>query len=237
MHSSVASARRLGAVAAHLNSQPAAASSTCRSTTLTDVQPLLYPMSRGKNLGSPQSWGALPTHNADGLPVAPITDEIRYQFDTRGWVCIPGVIPRARAAEYRSAAKAAHAAGYRWGQAPFHLGEEPNVLSSPVGGILGELCDHPLLGLILSLSLSLPLSFPPSLSLSRARSLCLSRARSLSLSLSLSISLSISLFESFTVCGCGGGGVVGFMHEFLAHPMLSSKTCCKLLLHHHARQQ
>ena len=207
MHSSVASARRLGAVAAHLNSQPAAASSTCRSTTLTDVQPLLYPMSRGKNLGSPQSWGALPTHNADGLPVAPITDEIRYQFDTRGWVCIPGVIPRARAAEYRSAAKAAHAAGYRWGQAPFHLGEEPNVLSSPVGGILGELCDHPLLGLFLSLSLS------------------------------LSISLSISLFESFTVCGCGGGGVVGFMHEFLAHPMLSSKTCCKLLLHHHARQQ
>ncbi len=138
--------------------------------TLTDVGPLLYPMSAGANLGSPQTWGSLPSHNADGLPIVPITDEIRYQFDTRGWVCIPGVIPRDRAAEYRAAAKAAYNAGYQWGAPPFHLGVEsggsaPNVASSPVGGILGELCDHPLL--------------------------------------------------------------VGFMHEFLAHPAVSSPSCCK----------
>eukprot|EP01051_Picozoa_sp_SAG22_P003032 SAG22_NODE_142_length_17922_cov_10.990406_22_plen_267_part_00 len=139
---------------------------------LTDPEPLLYPMSRGKNLGSPQNWGSLPTANADGLPIEPITDEIRYHFDTKGWVCIPGVLGAGRAAQMREAAQAAFAAGYSWGDAPFHLGvppgEEtaaaaPNLPSSPVGGVLGELCDHPLL--------------------------------------------------------------VGFMHEFLAHPSLSSEVC------------
>jgi hypothetical protein len=155
--------RRLRAVAGHLGPHGSSASDS-DATTLTDPGPLLFPMSRGQNLGSPQNWGSLPTHNADGLPIEPITDEIRYQFDTRGWVCIPGVIPRERAAQYREAAQAAFAAGYQWGDAPFHLGDDaPNLASSPVGGILGELCDHPLL--------------------------------------------------------------VGFMHEFLAHPSLSSQSC------------
>ena len=169
MHRHRSAARRLRQLTAHVADGAATESTplTLAGTPLTDVGPLLYPMSRGENLGSPSSWGSLPTHNADGLPIAAITDEIRYHFDTRGWVCIPGVLSLAQAATYRSAATAAKAAGYGWGAAPYHLGGDdasPNLQSSPVGGVLGELCDHhPLL--------------------------------------------------------------VGFMHEFLAHPSLSSQSC------------
>jgi hypothetical protein len=35
----------------------------------------------------------LPTHNADGDPVVPLTEEQRYIFDTKGWLVFPGLIP------------------------------------------------------------------------------------------------------------------------------------------------
>ena len=32
--------------------------------------------------------------NADGLPVVDLTHEQKYIFDTRGWLCIPGVLDK-----------------------------------------------------------------------------------------------------------------------------------------------
>lgn len=34
----------------------------------------------------------LPTTNADGLPVVPMTDEQKYLFDLKGWLLFPGVL-------------------------------------------------------------------------------------------------------------------------------------------------
>ena len=34
----------------------------------------------------------LPTHNADGLPVIPMTDEQKYTFDLKGWICLPSLL-------------------------------------------------------------------------------------------------------------------------------------------------
>ena len=33
----------------------------------------------------------LPTTNADGLPVVPMTDAQKYTFDLKGWICLPGL--------------------------------------------------------------------------------------------------------------------------------------------------
>ena len=34
----------------------------------------------------------LPTTNADGLPVVPMSDEQKYYFDLKGWICLPGLL-------------------------------------------------------------------------------------------------------------------------------------------------
>lgn len=34
----------------------------------------------------------LPTSNADGLPVVPMTDEQKYLFDLKGWILLPGLL-------------------------------------------------------------------------------------------------------------------------------------------------
>ena len=34
----------------------------------------------------------LPTTNADGLPVAPMSEEQKYTFDLKGWICLPGLL-------------------------------------------------------------------------------------------------------------------------------------------------
>lgn len=39
-----------------------------------------------------ESPALLPTTNADGRPVVPMTDEQRYLFDLKGWVCLPGLL-------------------------------------------------------------------------------------------------------------------------------------------------
>ena len=41
----------------------------------------------------------LPTTNADGLPVVPMTEEQKYLFDLRGWMCLPGLIEGDQLAE------------------------------------------------------------------------------------------------------------------------------------------
>ena len=44
----------------------------------------------------------LPTTNADGLPVVPMSEEQKYLFDLKGWICLPDLlteeefIPRTR---------------------------------------------------------------------------------------------------------------------------------------------
>jgi hypothetical protein len=34
----------------------------------------------------------LPTTNADGLPVVPMSEEHKYLFDLKGWVCLPELL-------------------------------------------------------------------------------------------------------------------------------------------------
>ena len=34
----------------------------------------------------------LPATNADGLPVVPMSDEQKYLFDLKGWICLPGLL-------------------------------------------------------------------------------------------------------------------------------------------------
>jgi hypothetical protein len=40
----------------------------------------------------PRTSGLLPGTNADGRPVVPMTDEQRYLFDLKGWLCLPGLL-------------------------------------------------------------------------------------------------------------------------------------------------
>ena len=35
----------------------------------------------------------LPRQNADGLPVIPMDDELKYRFDVKGWILLPALIP------------------------------------------------------------------------------------------------------------------------------------------------
>ena len=36
--------------------------------------------------------GLKPARNADGRRVVPMTDELKYRFDVKGWICLPGLI-------------------------------------------------------------------------------------------------------------------------------------------------
>jgi hypothetical protein len=43
----------------------------------------------------------LPTTNADGLPVIPMSDEQKYVFDLKGWICLPGLMTEEQLAPVR----------------------------------------------------------------------------------------------------------------------------------------
>ena len=91
----------------------------------------------------------LPTHTRSAPSPADPGRLRSYTFDTLGWLVIPSVLTPEEAAMYREAARHAKAAGYAWGQnEPFHLPKDDdglNLATSPVGGRLSELCDHPAL--------------------------------------------------------------------------------------------
>ena len=36
----------------------------------------------------------LPTTNADGLPVVPMSEEQKYIFDLKGWISLPGLLSK-----------------------------------------------------------------------------------------------------------------------------------------------
>ena len=42
-----------------------------------------------------------PETNSDNLPQAPLTEEQRFLFDTRGWLLIPGVLGESEVQEMR----------------------------------------------------------------------------------------------------------------------------------------
>src|SRR5689334_12509966 len=44
---------------------------------------------------------SLPATNADGLPIPPMSDEQKYIFDLKGWICLPGLLSPAQAAAIR----------------------------------------------------------------------------------------------------------------------------------------
>ncbi|MDA0709745.1 MAG: phytanoyl-CoA dioxygenase family protein, partial [bacterium] len=73
--------------------------------------------------------------NADGLPAVELTDEQKYLFDTRGWLCIPGVLGADEIEEMRAFA-------YQLARDPKPI---PDSQRSPVGGPLQRLTDHPVL--------------------------------------------------------------------------------------------
>jgi hypothetical protein len=50
---------------------------------------------------APPTIPLLPTTNADGRPVVPMTDEQRYWFDLKGWICLPGLLDAAELAAVR----------------------------------------------------------------------------------------------------------------------------------------
>lgn len=75
------------------------------------------------------------THNAEGLPAVPLTEEQRYLFDTRGWLLLPGVLPEDEAATMRDYAT-------RLALEPLSL---PASHRSSIGGPLERLTDHPVL--------------------------------------------------------------------------------------------
>ncbi len=76
----------------------------------------------------------VPTTNSDGEPITAWTDEQKYQFDTRGWLCFPGIIDEAEAATMRDFC--------------YQLQNDPDSIPlserSTIGGPLQKLVDHPL---------------------------------------------------------------------------------------------
>ena len=49
-------------------------------------------MSNRENL--PETWKptTVPSTNGDGLPAVPMTDDQKYIFDLKGWICLPGLL-------------------------------------------------------------------------------------------------------------------------------------------------
>ena len=43
----------------------------------------------------------LPSTNADGKPIVPMTDEQKYTFDLKGWLCLPGLLSDDQVGEVR----------------------------------------------------------------------------------------------------------------------------------------
>ena len=63
-----------------------------------------------KNMGHKMDVpdGVMPTHNADGQAVVPLTEEQKYLFDARGWLLIPGVLSEDEVEEMRAFALRLH---------------------------------------------------------------------------------------------------------------------------------
>ena len=74
-----------------------------------------------------------PSLNSAGLPPVWLTEEQRYIFDTKGWVCIPGILDEFAVAEMR--------------QHCLQLVNEKDSICEPhrssIGGPLEQLIDHP----------------------------------------------------------------------------------------------
>ena len=94
------------------------------------------PLTINKNLGSAERTGVsqLTSTNADGLPVIPLTDKQKYNFDRNGWLVVPGVLSTDEIAEMRAYAE--------------RLVHDPKSIAPPEGnsisGPLQKLIDHPL---------------------------------------------------------------------------------------------
>ena len=71
--------------------------------------------------------------NADGLSAIELSEEQRYVFDTRGWLCIPAVLGAGDIDEMRDFA-------YRLAREPDSI---PAHARSSIGGPLQRLMDHP----------------------------------------------------------------------------------------------
>ena len=60
----------------------------------------------GHKMDVPDS--VMPTHNADGQAVVPLTEEQKYLFDARGWLLISSVLSEAEVKEMRAYALRLH---------------------------------------------------------------------------------------------------------------------------------
>lgn len=92
-------------------------------------------MNRGRPNLEPDVGKMLPTTNADGLPVVPMTEEHKYLFDMKGWICLPGLVEGDQLAEIH--------------EHQMKLVKEPESLPpeerNPVGGPSQALLDHPVI--------------------------------------------------------------------------------------------
>ena len=92
-------------------------------------------MNRGRPNLEPDVGKMLPTTNADGLPVVPMTEEHKYLFDMKGWICLPGLVEGDQLAEIH--------------EHQMKLVKEPESLPpeerNPVGGPSQVLLDHPVI--------------------------------------------------------------------------------------------
>jgi len=87
----------------------------------------------------------LPTTNADNLPVVPMTDEQKYVFDLKGWICLPGLLTEAQLGPIRE-----HQRKFLYERDTLPLHERDNhggpsqvMLDHPVVvGVLNELISH-----------------------------------------------------------------------------------------------
>ena len=88
----------------------------------------------------------LPTTNANGLPIIPMTDAQKYLFDVRGWLVIPGLLSASELEPIR-----AHMMAYLYNRdsLPLHLqdpfgGPGEILLDHPgIAGVLTEILSHP----------------------------------------------------------------------------------------------
>ena len=87
----------------------------------------------------------LPTTNADGLPVVPMSEEHKYLFDLKGWLCLPGLLTDDQVEEIRE-----HQMKFRFEPESLPV-EERNSMGGPsqilldhpvIVGILNEIVSH-----------------------------------------------------------------------------------------------
>ena len=77
---------------------------------------------------------SMPSTNADGTPADEFTEELKFIFDTRGWIALPGVLNDDEVVEMREFC-------YRLQSEPESI---PEHHRSSIGGPLERLTDHPI---------------------------------------------------------------------------------------------